>query len=61
MESIPRRLAIVRANEYVIRHVCDNLIAYNRYLATKTHDFVELAQRREKMGLIHLTNLAEQQ
>lgn len=58
MESVPRRLAIVRANEYVIRHVCDLLIAYDRYLATKTHDFVELALRREKKGLMRVKNLA---
>ena len=59
MERVPRRLAIVRANEYVIRHACDYLIAYDRFLATKTHDFVELALQREKKGLIHVTNLAE--
>ena len=58
MERVPRRLAIVRANEYVIRHACD-LIAYDRYIATKTHDFVELALQREKKGLIHVTNLAQ--
>ena len=58
MEHVPRRLAIVRANEYVIRHVCDYLVAYDRFLATKTHDFVELALQREKKGLIHVTNLA---
>ena len=58
MERVPRRLAIVRANEYVIRHACDYLIAYDRYIATKTHDFVELALQREKKGLIHVTNLA---
>lgn len=60
MEHVPRRLAIVRANEYVIRHVCDYLIAYDRFLATKTHDFVELALQREKKGLIHVTNLVVQ-
>ena len=43
MERVPRRLAIVRANEYVIRHACDYLIAYDRYIATKTHDFVEIS------------------
>lgn len=59
MEHVPRRLAIVRANEYVIRHVCDYLVAYDRFLATKTHDFVKLALQREKKGLIHVTNLTE--
>ena len=59
MEYVPRRFAIVRANEYVIRRVCDYLIAYDRYLATKTHDFVSMALQREKKGLIHVTNLTE--
>ena len=59
METVPKPFAIVRANEYVIRHACDYLIAYDRFLATKTHDFVELALQREKKGLIHVTNLAE--
>lgn len=59
MEKAPRRVAIVRANEYVIRHVCDYLICYDRYLATKTHDFVEVARVREAKGGLHIENLAE--
>ena len=59
MENVPRRYAIVRANEYVIRHVCDYLIAYDRYLATKTHDFVEIARVRAAKGGLHIENLAE--
>lgn len=59
MEKVPRRFAIVRANEYVIRHVCDYLIAYDAYLATKTHDFVEIARARETKGGLHVENLAE--
>ena len=43
----------------MIQHACDYLITYNRYLATKTHDFVELALQREKKGVMHVTNLAE--
>ena len=59
MENVPRRYAIVRANEYVIRRVCDYLIAYDRYLATKTHDFVEIARVRAVKGELHIENLAE--
>ena len=59
MEKAPRRVAIVRANEYVIRHVCDYLICYDRYPATKTHDFVEVARVREAKGGLHVENLAE--
>ena len=59
MEKAPRRAAIVRANEYVIRHVCDYLICYDLYLATKTHDFVEVARVREAKGGLHVENLAE--
>ena len=59
MEKAPRRVAIVRANEYVIRHVCDYLICYDLYLATKTHDFVEVARVREVKGGLHVENLAE--
>lgn len=61
MEHVPRRLAIVRANENVIRHICGHLIAYDRHLATKTHDFVELARARERKGAIRIENLAETQ
>ena len=59
MEQVPRRYAFVRANEYVIRHVCDYLIAYDRYLATKTHDFVEIARARAAKGGLRVENLAE--
>ena len=59
MEKAPRRVAIVRANEYVIRHVCDYLFCYDLYLATKTHDFVEVARVREGKGGLHVENLAE--
>lgn len=58
MESIPKPFAIVRANEYMIRNV-EYLICYNRGQIGKTRDFVELARRREKKGLIHIENLAE--
>ena len=59
LETVPRRYAIVRANEYVIRHVCDYLIAYDRNIASKTHDFVKTARARAAKGGLHIENLAE--
>ena len=59
MENTPRHYAIVRANEYVIRHVCDYLIAYGKYQATKTDDFIKIAKVRERKGFLHIDNLAE--
>ena len=59
MEKVPRRYAIPRANEYVIRHICDYLIAYDRFLATKTHDFVEIARKRAAKDGLHIENLAD--
>ena len=59
MEKVPRRYAILRANEYVIRHICDYLIAYDRFLATKTHDFVEIARKRAAKDGLHIENLAD--
>lgn len=58
MECVPRPLAIVRANEYMIR-ACDYLICYDRGQIGKTRDFVEFARQREKKGLIRIENLAE--
>ncbi len=58
MESVPKPFAIVRANEYMI-HSSDYLICYAKGQVGKTRDFVELAQKREEKGLIHIENLAE--
>ena len=60
MESVPKPFAIVRANEYVIR-TADYLICYDRGQIGKTRDFVELARKRERKGLIHIENLAEKE
>ena len=59
MENVPKPFAIVRANEYMIR-TSDYLICYDRGQIGKTRDFVELARKRERKGLIHVENLAEQ-
>ena len=58
METVPKRFAIVKANEYMIRN-SEYLICYYRGLVGKTRDFVELAMRRERRGLMHVCNLAE--
>ena len=58
LEIVPKPYAIVRANEHMI-NPADYLICYDIGLVGKTSDFVALAQRREKRGLMHVTNLAD--
>ena len=58
LEFIPKRAAIVRANQYMIRH-SDYLIAYDKGIIGNTRELVKYAQRMEKQGLIHIENLAE--
>lgn len=58
MESVPRPLAIVRANQYAI-HCCDYLICYDAGHIGNTRELVALACRREKEGRIHIENLAK--
>ncbi|MBR7082036.1 MAG: hypothetical protein IKI49_04975 [Oscillospiraceae bacterium] len=58
LESVPRAAAIVRANRYMIEE-SDFLICYDREIAGGTRDIVKFARRREKNGLIRVTNLAE--
>ena len=58
METVPRKLAIVRANRYMV----DNsqfLIAYVRYSASNAWKLTEYARKREKKGLLHVENLAQ--
>ena len=58
METVPRKLAIVRANRYMV----DNsqfLIAYARYSASNAWKLTEYARKREKKGLLHVENLAQ--
>ena len=57
MEKVPKLFAIVKANEHRIQ-TSDYLICYNKGYVGKTRDFVEMALRREKKGLIHVENLA---
>ena len=46
MESVPRRLAIVRANRYVVDHV-DYLIAYAVHPGSNTWNLVEYARKQD--------------
>ena len=59
MESVPRRYAIVRANQYVIDHV-DYLVAYAWHPASNASNIVEYAKKRERNGLINVTILKKQ-
>ena len=58
LESVPKRLAIVRANRYVVDHA-DYLIAYAWHPASNARDLVDYAHKRERSGLISVTNLNE--
>lgn len=54
MESVPRKIAIVRANRYVVDHV-DCLIAYAWHPASNARELVEHAKRRENKGSLFIT------
>lgn len=56
MEKVPRKLAIVRANRYMVDHV-DYLIAYAWHPASNAWDLVEYAKKREQRNLISVTVL----
>ena len=58
MELVPKSVAIVRANRYMVQN-SDFLICYNAKLVGNTREIVDFALRREKKGLIRVTNLAE--
>ena len=56
MEKVPRRLAIVRANRYMVDHV-DYLIAYAWHPASNARELLTYAQRRQRRKLIVVTVL----
>ena len=49
LEGVPRRLAIVRANRFMIDH-SDYLIAYVWHPASNARELLEYARKREKCG-----------
>lgn len=59
MEAVPKRLAIVRANRYMVDH-CDCLIAYVWHPASNARELLEYARRRERKGVLYVENLAEE-
>lgn len=54
MEKVPRRLAIVQANRYVVEHV-DYLIAYVWHPASNARELMEYANRRDTIGITMLS------
>ena len=56
MERVPRRVAIVRANRYMVDHV-DYLIAYAWHPGSNARELVEYAKDREIHGKIKVTQI----
>lgn len=58
MERVPKRLAIVRANQYALRH-CTHLIACVSHPSGGSWEILSAARKREARGLMHVINLAD--
>lgn len=56
MESVPHKVAIVRANRYVVDHV-DYLIAYAWHPASNARELVEYAKRRDCQNRLQIMML----
>ena len=56
MEKVPRRLAIIRANRYVVDHA-DYLIAYVWHPGSNARELVDYARKHEVKQLIGVTIL----
>ena len=59
LEKTPRPFAIVKANQLMVDS-CEWLICFVRHGASNSRNLLEYAQRREKKGLIQITNIAEE-
>lgn len=59
MESVPRRVAIVRANRYMVDHV-EYLIAYAWHPASNAWELVEYAKKREKKSSLIVTTIGRE-
>ena len=59
LEKTPRPFAIVKANQLMVDS-CEWLVCYVRHGASNSRNLLEYAQRREKKGLIQITNIAEE-
>ena len=60
LETVPKRLAIIRANRYMVER-SDFLIAYVRHPASNARELLEYAGTGKRKGKIHITNLADEQ
>ncbi len=58
METVPKRVAIVRANRYMVDH-SEYLIAYARHPASNSQELVEYARKRENRGLLRIAMLKQ--
>jgi len=58
MEKVPQKVAIVKANQYMVDH-SDYLIAHVWHPASNARKLLEYAQKRERRGLICVTNLGK--
>ena len=56
MESVPRKIAIVRANRYVVDHV-DYLIAYAWRPSSNAQELVEYARKRQRNLCLSITRI----
>ena len=56
MEKVPRKLAVVRANRYMVDHV-DYLIAYAWHPASNARNLMEYAQKGQKRTNLKICNL----
>lgn len=59
MEKVPRRFAIVRANQRMI-DCCDWLICYVCRGASNSRNLLEYAKRRSNKGIMQIINLANE-
>lgn len=58
LECVPKRLAILRANKYMIEH-SDHLITFVWHTASNARNLLEHAKRLELQGRIRIENLAD--
>lgn len=59
MKKVPRRLAIIRANRYMVEH-SDYLIAYVRHNASGASEILSYAEKQAKKRALGIENLAPQ-
>ena len=57
-EKIPKRLAIIKTNQRMV-DLCNYLIAYAHHFLGGTGQIVEYARKRERKGLLKVTNLSQ--